>query len=346
MSRTPSDSGAGRAARHYPSDRLPVIANALSSQGSPTADIYFAWAFAGEIARGEVKRLSPTVFLAGDVLIVFRHDAFLRAAPPFRRLVYFTDDAVGGQAFDPGLPLDYRAKLALVEARAARRLLPRADTIAVASAGLAAAHAAAQPDTPVRLIGPAWPTAAGPLPAARPEGPVRIAYLGARSHARDFAVLAPILASVLDDHAGVTVTLSGEQSIPRSLRQDDRVLVAEPMDWDQYLGWARNRHFDIGLYPLTESRFNAARSRNKLLEYDQFGAAVIASARWSAAAPHSECGACRLLGDDPAEWRETIAGLVADPGAARRIAETNRAYIAAQDMKSEQRRQWLAILNG
>ncbi|MFQ5623631.1 MAG: hypothetical protein ACE5FS_09565, partial [Paracoccaceae bacterium] len=282
--------------RTYARDRFPLIARALSSASSPTADVYLGWSCADLIASGAIRRISPTVFLFDRTLMVMRHDAGLRECPEHDRLLYFTDDDWRGGIRDPLVPLDYRVKLSLVEARAAKRLEDRADVILVSSKTLQDAYSGMFPDKPVILIEPAWRAATSPV--GRPDRPAqRIAYLGARSHMADFKFLIPIIDTVLDRRSNAYVTVSGEHPIPSSWRGNPRIEIVKPMTWRQYLVWMRGRKFDIGLYPQVGGQFNAARSENKLLEYDQFGAAVVASSRWRAAAAPASQDRCMLLND-------------------------------------------------
>ena len=308
-------------------------------RGSPTADLYFADACADWIAAGSVRRLAPTVFLAGDTLVVMRHARGAGRLPKAQRLIYLSDDAAAKGMRDRSLPLAYRAKLALVEARAEARFAPRADAIIAASDAIAGRMRARAPSAEVIRLDPAWPR---PRSVAG-EGPVRrLACLQAMTHRADWAPLVPVLGGLLRDHPRLHLTLSGNLAVPRAWRGHKQVTVLPVMDWVAYRAWMADQRFDIGLYPLNDTPFNRARSTNKLGEYAQFGAAAVIPHHWAAGRGLQE-RACVIEGG-PEAWRREIAGLIADPGRARRLADGNRAALIADDPAARQRAVWGRLL--
>jgi hypothetical protein len=296
-----------------------------------------------EISRGEIVRFSRTVFLADRTLIVFRHAGFLGNLPSHDKLVFFVDDDVVGGKHDPMLPFDYRSKLALFEARSYARLSTRADIIAASCPRLVDIIQRQFPGKRVALVEPAWPTPAQHLEHSHADF-ARVAYLGARSHKQDFEFLVPIIEAVLLSGRRVVFTVSGEHSVPRSLQNHPGLEILPPMSWNQYQSWMRNRSFDIGLYPLLCSKFNESRSANKLLEYDQFGAAVIASSRWTAATTLGSEGHCKFLDDHPESWIKRILHFIDNPEAAQAVAQKNRQRTISMIPEERQRRTWRVIL--
>ncbi|MEI4474166.1 hypothetical protein [Frigidibacter sp. MR17.24] len=325
-------------------DRLAALARRIVSPGSATADLYLGFACADAIAAGRIERHAPTVFRAGRTLIVARHDSGLARLPDHDRLVYIIDDDWRAGIADPRLPAWYRLKLAAIEGRAARRLERAAGVILTGSPRLAALYRRRGLGGRVRRIEPAWPAPAAALPP--PAGcATRLAYLGAATHQDDARWLAQVLGPLLAGGAALRLLWSGNHPLPRAWEGDARVTRLPAMGWQGYRDWMAGERFDIGLYPLRPGGFNAARSVNKLGEYDQFGAAVLASARWSAARGAAARGACVLAPDDPRRWRYELARMLEEPGRAHATARANRALQAAGGLAA-QRRLWSGLLPG
>src|SRR5690606_26929314 len=104
------------------------------------------------------------------------------------------------------------------------------------------------------------------------------------------------------------------------------------------------RTFDLALYPLLPGAFNAARSVNKALEHDQFGAATLAPAVWLAA--HGlRAGRDPIAAPDTAAgWVDAILALDADPARLRRVAASARRLIRARFAPEVQRARWDGLL--
>lgn len=320
------------------------LSNLLTVQGSPTADIYFRWSCAAELSTAAIRQIAPTVFLAGRTLIIIRHDAKLRAGLDFDRLIYVIDDDWRAGRSDRDLPLDYRLKLSFVEAQAGPRLEMAADMIIVSSLALQETYQALYPDKLIKILQPFWQGLRANPPRLTPESKTQIAILGARTHRSDFAFLAPIVADLVRSRSDLQFVVSGEAGLPRELIRHPQVTRLPSMNWETYLRWMSGRHFDIGLYRLGASKFNAARSLNKLLEYDMFGAAVIGSQSWTEAQTAAVNGRCILLPDDINAWRRAILRLADNPAARLKISQANRHHICKQPDVSQQSRFWQEVL--
>ncbi|TMV35604.1 hypothetical protein FGG78_44395, partial [Thioclava sp. BHET1] len=115
---------------------------------------------------------------------------------------------------------------------------------------------------------------------------------------------------LLRRHDDLSIIWSGNHELPRGLQGHPQFEIIPRMNWTAYRGWMQSERFDIGLYPLKSHGFNRARSANKLAEYDQFGAAVVGSSKWTSAREAHAVGACRLVQDDPMRWRYEIHALI------------------------------------
>ncbi|MBL3608299.1 hypothetical protein [Rhodovulum sulfidophilum] len=316
----------------------------LAGPQSPTADLYLGFSLAGAIAAGRVRRLAPTVFLAGEALIVMRHLAGLGLLPRYRRLIYLIDDDIPAGLRDRALPRAYRAKLAALELPALLRCGAAADAVVATSPALVAQWRARHPGKTVIGTAPAWPVAE--MPAPRSAAPLRrIALIMGRSHARDAAPLwAPLLA-LLDRRTALGLTVSGNLDLPAPVRSHPRVDILTARGWADYLGWLRIARADIGLVPHFASRdFNAARSGSKLGEYAMTGAAVLGAEAWAEGRAAAAAGRCLAVPPDPAAWVAAIERLAEAPDEARALAARNRSALIAEDACGRQQRLWSDLL--
>lgn len=321
-----------------------IVRRIGGAKASPTADLYLGWSCADLIADGTIRRISPTVFQSGRTVVVLRHDRGIDRLPDHDRLIFVSDDDWRAGLSDPGLPSSYRAKLALVEAPAAQRLEARADVIVAASVTLAACYRTLLPGRRVVQLDPSWPRATAELPPAK-EAVRRIACLGAVSHRADLALIAPAVTSLQAGRLPFHLTLSGNHPFPRAWRNDPRITILPALSWPAYRAWMVGQRFDIGLCPMLDTHFNRARSINKLLEYDQFGAAVLAPADWAKAQiGDNAADRCWLVGDGGDAWRNALQEMMTGPGRAHTIARQNRAAIEAAHGPIRQRAFWLRLL--
>ena len=312
----------------------------LAQATSPSADLYFAFSMSADLKNGTATQLTPTVFLLDDTLVVVRHLSGLRRWPSAKRLIYVIDDDWRAGLRDAALPFGYRAKLALREARQARHLERRADVILCGSEFLRERLQLRWPNKTVRLLEPAWPRARSPLPAERPK---RVAYLSAATHRADFEFIEPILDTALSEFQ-VHLTVTANAPLPSSWTNRPGITIVPVMTWRSYRNWMVTENFDIGLYPTCDTPFNAARSSNKLLEYDQFGAALICSSSWHAGSAAAKEGRCITCPDHQADWQNALRILVENLGEANSIASANRRALAREDPLISQRKSWFEIL--
>ncbi len=327
---------------------MSVLANLLSRKTSPTADLYLGWSCAELIVSGVIQQLAPTVFQVGRTLVVIRHDAHLRSLPNHDRLIYVIDDDWRAGLHDKHLPLDYRFKLWVVEAQSAKRIEARADIVVVTSHVLKVAYKKRYPKKPIEFLAPTWPddilgtSSESHIGEAVKE--VRIAILGARTHRSDLAFLAPVITDLLVQRSNLRFFISSETGLPSHFKHHPNITQIRSMSWGGYLNALKGMTFDIGLYRLGNSKFNAARSINKLLEYNQYGAAVIGSNTWSEAADAAARGQCLLVPDDPVIWGAEISRLIDAPQIRAGIANLNRKEIRRASMMELQLDFWKKVL--
>ncbi len=318
--------------------------NRLSSGASPTADLYFADSCESFLQNGMVSRLAPTVFASAATMLVLRHDASLPANATRRRLVYFMDDDIEGGFRDPHLPRHYRAKLAVVDRWAARRLAPRADAIVVSSEHLRPAARKLAPRARIEVLHPFWREPLSDLAHLAEHKTVEIGFLGAQTHARDLDFLLPVIADILDTHPHVRFSVSSGHRLPGAFARHPRVYRIAPTRWTDYRPTLGSRRYQIALYPLLGSPFNQGRSVNKIIEHAIAGAAGIYSANWPESHRILAAGAGVVIDNDAEAWRNAIGDLIANRARLRSLAERGRALADTLNSPEPQRALWADLM--
>ncbi|WP_156340173.1 glycosyltransferase [Sphingomonas sp. Leaf17] len=163
---------------------------------------------------------------------------------------------------------------------------------------------------------------------------VRIGYMGGRDHAADLALAVPALRDVLERHAHVRFELFGAFELPKGLEGlEDRISLIPPIPvYEDFIRAFAQMHWDIGLCPLENTRFNNVKADTKWIEYTAVGTAVIASA----GTVYDNCSAngCGLLASDSSEWVTALDHLITNEQ--DRIEQINRAQSKLKNFYSEE----------
>lgn len=315
----------------------------------PTADLYVINPLrhllrdSGGRAGRRIRHVGANAYLVGETGIVVRYGSAmdlerLRLAGA-RRLVYVADDDFAAGAADASLPERYRARLAAFAQNDWPVLAGTADAVVVSSPDLAAIYG-----PKARLMHPVWPRPPAATDHFARRKTFELVHFGTASHDADFAPLVPILATLLATYPQLQLTLFGADGIPAGWPTADQVRVRRPMAWWRYKLWLPRQRFHMALYPLTQTRWNAARSSNKLFEQALTGAAPLMSANpalLEAAGPDlPEI----FVEADPADWARRIAAAIADPAACRARADAVRARILEFDAPGRAARTWSELL--
>lgn len=285
-----------------------LFTRALTTENSPTADLYFANACADWIADGRVVRYAPTVFASPTTRLVIRHDGRAPAASRRPSEIYLLDDAIDLKGADDALSPYWRFKLKVVEKAAADAVLPGAAAAVVSSPALAEMIRTRAPGLDVRMLDPYW---SDPLSDLKHHGEatLRIAYLGSQVHGPDFEPLAPMLAEFLSETPEAELILAGGHEALSPFANHPQVKSLGPQPWAKYRQTLRRLNPHVALYPLRDTPFNAARSLNKLIEHAVAGAAGLYADTWPGAGLAQEAGAGMALPADPAAWKSALMGL-------------------------------------
>lgn len=320
-----------------------LLTRVLTTENSPTADLYFASACADWLAEGRVVRYAPTVFASETTRLVIRHDGRAPAASKRKRTIYLLDDAIDLKGADDALSGYWRFKLRVVEKAAANAMLPAAAAAVVSSPALAEMMRARAPDLDVRVLDPYWPDAFSDLSHHR-EDRFRIAYLGSQVHGPDIAPLAPMLAAFLDETPEAELIVGGGHETLAPFANHRQVRALGPQPWAKYRQTLQRLRPHVALYPLRDTPFNAARSLNKLIEHAVAGAAGLYADTWPGAALAEDAGAGMALPADPAAWRAALMGLSMGRPMTAEMARKGGALAASLNDAGAQRRLWAELL--
>lgn len=153
-----------------------------------------------------------------------------------------------------------------------------------------------------------------PLSPARLRSVQKIGHMGF-DHEADLRMVAPAIASYLQEFPEVAFEMLGSIPIPEELDQfADRITIMPPVrGYRDFLTAFDAREWDIGICPLLPTEFNSRKSNLKWLEYTSVGAAVIASG----GTIYDDCCSegCGILASSNEEWLSALRRLTSDPQA-------------------------------
>jgi glycosyltransferase involved in cell wall biosynthesis len=301
---------------------------ALPAQAIPTIDYYFFKAMEFLVASGAnsvpgrpIVRLGPSTFVHARRAVIFRYVTpdelgLIRALRP-ERVYYLIDDMLPLAHACPELPADYRERLVKFSRETLPLILDLNPTVVAPSDAILALF----PHHPRERLDPAYLAVAPDRDHFIASGPLRLAFLGTRSHANGLDFLAPILEQVLTGDRHITLTVFFGKHLPARIARLPGVENHAPLPWADYRTRMAAERFHVLLAPLPDTSFNRGRSLTKLMEAAAAGAVLMASDRlpFSAAIEAGRDGL--LLVDEAGDWVRAIRRLAADREAARMLAE-------------------------
>jgi glycosyltransferase involved in cell wall biosynthesis len=191
--------------------------------------------------------------------------------------------------------------------------------------------------------------AALPRPVAPRQGPLRILFMGTATHDADFAIVEPALAqikAVFGEHVAVDLLgVSGRGDLPGWVNRIGMSANAT-LSYPGFVNWFTQMHWDIGIAPLADTRFNRCKSAIKALDYAAIGLPVLASDRDAYRGTLADGPGGWLLPDDAGAWFVAIARLVRDAALRQRLADGARSAFAHGTLAAqaaERRAAWLGL---
>ena len=169
-----------------------------------------------------------------------------------------------------------------------------------------------------------------PRKPRKPGAPLKLLYMGTPTHDADFGMLLPALEGLWERRPG-----SFQGTLGRAMRQPpDRPWVktlsppVEARSYPRFARWLRSQGpFDVGLAPLVDDRFNAAKSDVKILDYAAIGLMSVVSdvPAYRDTAP----GAAFVVrcANDPASWLKALEALADNPDVILSLGEQARDHV-------------------
>ena len=154
-----------------------------------------------------------------------------------------------------------------------------------------------------------------------------IGWQGSNTHDTDFREVVPALARLVKEREDVTLRFFG--SLPLSLRghvPEDRLQWSKGVEFDLYPSQLAFINFDIGLAPVTNARFNQAKSNLKWLEYSAVGTPTVASKVY----PYEksiEQGVTGYVCETADDWYRSLTALLDDPALRQRMGARAKAHV-------------------
>ncbi|WP_173272477.1 glycosyltransferase family 1 protein [Thiosulfatimonas sediminis] len=287
----------------------------IEERENPSTDYFVLPQF--PLTKFDVKRCTFNQGISADLLT----DAivvFVRYLPKkWRQLVaenrvvlkslyFFMDDDLLDLKASKGMPLRYRWKLLTLAALHKNWLLQQQAEFWVSTPYLLNKYHAYSPDLMT------------PKPVQALHNSVKVFYHGSASHKAEIEWLLPVMTAVLARNKNVCFEIIGGPSVYQAFKGLPRVQVIHPMGWEAYQHFIKQPGRHIGLAPLLDSAFNAARSYTKVFDITQAGAVGIYSVNSeSAGFVASICSsgvipAGLVLPLEPALWIEAILELADD----------------------------------
>lgn len=265
-----------------------------------------------------------------------------------RRLVVELDDDFWALPSDHPERNRYRRRLAALEC-----LLEHADLTTAPTAALAQALAGrtARVDViPNALDERLWFDARKErLPDATDDRCVRFLMMGTRTHAADLEIVAPA-ARRLRGEFGDRVRFEVIGCVPRGSKSDWYEVLRIPRgahEYRRFVRWlCRRGSWHVGLAPLRDAPFNAAKSAIKFLDYSALGlaSAVSDAPAYRDVVRQLETGL--LIGQDADSWYDALRTLVVNGDFRRQLAAAATADVRARHTLRQVSTHWAAALRG
>jgi len=295
--------------------------------------------------EGHYPRIRRAIRRMGEAYSLGKAAVVVRCGPAVGNvdgLYVLLDDDFEAAIEDPALPDGYRRRLADAWNACVMRTHPdEVAAVIVPSEGLARLHG----DRGHKIIrmDPSWN-----VPASFPDpgfhaSPMKVAFLGTRSHLGDLELLRPALTELGRTWEFHHFLGSGA---PEWLLKCRQVIAHPAHPWKSYLRRIGTLRFHICVYPMRPTAVNAARSCNKVMEHAMTGAASLYGCHVPFARELSELDSRVLIDDD--DWGYAISSLVSDRAECLLLAKSGHQFACklAESAKARQMEIWRALARG
>ncbi|WP_417461657.1 hypothetical protein [Kordiimonas sp.] len=316
----------------------------------PTTDLYFLNACAHMVSKpwrsGPIERLGANTFRSGDKYLVVRRDreAVIKRVLSHQQkggeVIYLIDDdltAIG----DETLPSGYRERLETLKNGTYAAMMACATHIVTSSPVIAEKL---ETEAKVHVLSPVWSGA--PRTEAQPAnlgGVTDLVHLGTGSHGAGFEFLRPVIGATLKRFPNVHFHYFGNEPLMGHLDEHPHVHRRKLKTWAGYKRAMPSFRFHLGLYPLINTPFNAARSVNKILEYTLAGCPAMYSAEWGKAHGLVHGDNAFLAEDAAADWQARLVKILSAPGQMAKVYGGAKRYFEEKNDVAVQQAFWQEI---
>lgn len=182
--------------------------------------------------------------------------------------------------------------------------------------------------------------------------PVVIGFMGTLTHDDDLHMILPALEATAARHPGeiafeIIGGVQGADVQATLATMGFRTLELEPGedDYPFFMLWfGRHARWDIGLAPLRETIFSAAKSDIKFLDYSAVGAVTVCSdvPAYAGTVRHNETGL--RVENTMAAWESALETLITQPALRARLAANAWRYLLSERTVAAAASTWLAAL--
>lgn len=312
---------------------------------TPTADVYFLNAMGDLVAaEGPIVPLGPNLFATESAYVILRYIseselARLEAASR-QRVYYVIDDDLAGIAGSADFPHDYRRRIGDFVRRMLPRILRLEPTIVAPSQLILDAF----PAHPTQLVSPSYTAVRQQFGHFAAMERASVVFTGTRSHLADLQAVMPAITRFCAGFPNASFTTFLGRHAPPPLQALANVTNHAAMSWPDYRLFLARSSYHIALAPFRPTPLNQCRSHNKIHDHAALGAVGVYGdiGPYREAITHGTDGL--LLPSDERLWFEALAGLMADPPRARRLAERGAILSRQLGDPGAQRAFWLNLL--
>jgi hypothetical protein len=264
----------------------------------------------------------------GTFIVIVRHTSgawldFIKANQQrWSGVAYLMDDDIPAAWWCRDIPLDYALWTTGRYWLTRKSLAKVCDRIWVSTAVLKTRYQSSH----VALLRPQY---VGTFSGAASVGCRRWAYHGTRMHQREMKWLVPIVAAVQTALPEAEFEVFGDVLVERLFKDIPRVNVMPPLPWADYLRHCASADIAVGLAPMLDGRFNAARSYSKAFDIARCGAVGV----FSDSEPYADLNAgagATVLQNTPDAWVQAIIKLLQDDDVRRNNHQQFLQWIKAQ----------------
>lgn len=177
----------------------------------------------------------------------------------------------------------------------------------------------------------------------------RILYMGTRTHADDFEILAPVMDEIQTrlGRSVILETIGIADGLPKRDWLRPMTLPSRMSSYPMFVTWVRSMasRWDLAVAPLVDSAVNETKSDLKLLEYAMLNLPAIASDIGPYRSVHSNLAT--VVENTQNAWVEAILSAINSPVDARNSALAARAHVSKERMlRGASIGRWSEILMG